>query len=220
LASIILVLAVFSPLTRLTRAAHATGPYVVDTSTDGPDSLLSDGTCSDGVDGCSLRAALQQATYDGVPTTITFGDTLADSTLLVDSTYGTIVWVGDNITVTGESKNIAISGVNLSAGQSIFRIEGSNNLLELLTIKQAPQDGIQIGDFAGVGAGNNNTVINDYVISSTGSGIYLFGGGFGGGQNNTITGSKVGATDLLSTCGSGVTSASLSVQVPMARWSR
>jgi CSLREA domain-containing protein len=60
LAGLILVLAVFSPATGLTRVAHATGPFVVDTSADGQDSNLGDGVCSDG-SGCSLRAAIQQA---------------------------------------------------------------------------------------------------------------------------------------------------------------
>ena len=53
-------------------AAHAAGPYVVNITSDGPDSDLGDGICYEGVNGCSLRAAIQQASADGVATTITF----------------------------------------------------------------------------------------------------------------------------------------------------
>jgi hypothetical protein len=170
-----LVLTFLSPLASVPRLIHAAGPYVVDTSTYGPDSNLVDGLCSDGVDGCSLWAAIQQATHDGAATTITFSSDLAGSTLLLDNTYGTILWVGDNITVTGKSNNLTISGVNLGAGKSIFRIEGNNNLLENLTVKQARQDGIQMGDFAGVGTGNNNTVIDTTLFGNGASGVYMLG---------------------------------------------
>jgi hypothetical protein len=69
-------------------------------------------------------------------TTITFASSLDGLTLLLNSAYGTIVWDGDNITVTGGLQGIAISGLNLNAGDSIFRIEGENNLLENLTVSQ------------------------------------------------------------------------------------
>jgi CSLREA domain-containing protein len=64
LAGLILVLAVFSPVTGPTRVAHATGPFEVDTPADGPDSSLGDGICSDGGGHCSLRAAIQQVSWD------------------------------------------------------------------------------------------------------------------------------------------------------------
>jgi nitrous oxidase accessory protein NosD len=202
LAGLMLVLAVINPVTRLTSIANAAGPYVVDTSTDGPDTNVGDTFCSDGVDGCSLRAAIQQATNDSIPTTITFSSDLSGTTLLLDNTYGTLLWVGDNITVTGEAKNIAISGANLGAGKSIFRIEGSNNHLQNLRVKLAPQDGVQIGDFAGVGTGNNNTLLGVRAYSNARAGIYVFGGSNGGGQNNTISSSLIGASTPAA-CGLG-----------------
>ena len=195
-------LALFSPLASPARPARAAGPYVVDTSTDGPDSNLADGTCSDGVDGCSLRAAIQQATHDNVPTTITFSSGLAGSTLLLDNTYGTIIWSGVNITVDGGLNNISISGLNLTGAKSIFQIQGNDNLLENLTIKQAPRDGVQIGDFLGVGAGNNNTLNDVKVFGNGASGVYVFAGSNAGGLGNTVQSSIIGSANA-SSCATG-----------------
>src|SRR5713226_6423997 len=72
LLALALAAAALGPAAGAPRMAHASGPYVVDTPTDGPDTNLADGTCDNGVDGCSLRAAIQQAGHDGVPTTISF----------------------------------------------------------------------------------------------------------------------------------------------------
>ena len=199
-----LLFAMLGPLAGTTPVAQAAGAFVVDTLTDGPDSNLGIGTCSDGVDGCSLRAAIQQATQDGVPTTITFANGLAGSTWVLDNTYGTLLWVGDNITVTGESKSITISGASLSAGKSVFKIEGSHNRLANVTVKQAPQDGVQIGDFDGVGAGHDNTLANLTLRQNGASGVYVFGGSNSGGQNNTIQNSTIGLNNL-ATCGFGNT---------------
>ncbi len=190
------------PLFTAPRVAHAAGPYVVDANLDAPDANLADGFCDDGVGDCTLRAALQQARQDGVPTTITFNSALANTTLVLDDTYGTILWDGDNITVTGGSNNITISGQNLTAGKSALTIEGNSNYLTNIKVKQAPEDGIQVGDYAGVGTGHANHVNNVTVYGNGAAGIHVHGGGSGGGQNNLITSSLIGAATLTA-CGSG-----------------
>ena len=116
----------FGPVAKV----HSAGPYVVNIASDGPDSNLSDGICYEGVNGCSLRAAIQQATHDGVTTTITFSSGLAGQTLYLANAYGQIVWDGDHITLNGQSNNISISGQNLAAGQSVFQIRGNFNTIE------------------------------------------------------------------------------------------
>ena len=199
--SLTLTLAALGPWAGAPQVAHAAGSYVVDAPLDAGD-FANDGNCDDGVGDCTLRAAIEQAFYDGVPTTITFANDLTGMTLALDDTLGPIVWVGDYITVTGEAKAITISGINLGAGKSLFTIEGSHNLLENLTITSAPQDGVQVGDFAGGGTGNHNLLTNLTLIGNGGAGIHVFGGSDGGGQFNTISSNQVGAASL-STCVSG-----------------
>jgi hypothetical protein len=115
------VMLVVAPRT-IQAAPATTYNYVVDTSTDAHDTNTADLICSNGVDGCSLRAAIEQS-FSHNPATISIGSGWDGSTFLLDNSLGTIVWAGDNITVTG---NIAVSGVNFSAGKSIFKIEGNN----------------------------------------------------------------------------------------------
>jgi parallel beta-helix repeat protein len=179
--------------------ASVAGPYVVNVSYDGPDSNLADGICYDGVAGCTLRAAIQQAAADGVATVITFHSSLANTTLLLSPAYGTIIWAGSNITVSGESHNISISGQILNPGQSAFQIQGNNNLLRNLTIRNAPQDGIQVGDFAGVGAGNNNQIRDIALLGNGAAGVYVHGSPGSGGQNNIIRSGTIGTAHFTAT---------------------
>jgi len=179
---------------------RSAGPYVVDITSDGPDSNLSDGNCYDGVNGCSLRAAIQQATHDNTTTTITFWSGISGQTITLQNSYGQIVWDGSNITVNGESKNIKVSGQNLAAGQSVFRIRGSNNTLRYLTIRDAPQDGIQVGNLGvGAGAGKNNVLEYLIVIGNDASGIYVNGGSEGAGSGNKIQNTLIGVGSSFAT---------------------
>jgi hypothetical protein len=181
--------------------AHAAGPYVVDATLDAADFSALDHVCDDGVGDCTLRAAIQQATYEGVPATITFASDLIGQTFAVTDT---LLWDGDNITVTGESKNITISGASLvGVNKSIFKIEGSHNLLENVTIRQAQLDGVDIGDFVGVGSGvaSHNTLNNLTLLQNAGSGVYVSGRSDGG-QFNTIQNSHIGFISS-SVCGLG-----------------
>lgn len=192
--SLVIVLALLGFLAGPPRAVHASGPYVVDVTYDGHDYNLTDGICSDGVSGCPLRAAIEQATHDGVATTITFSSVIADQTLLVEGSIGMISWAGSYITVNGESNNITISGENLNADQSVIRIWGSQNLLENVSIRQSKWDGIQVGDFGGVGAGNSNTLYNVRIYSSVAAGVYIYGGSSSGGYSNSVQSSLIGAS--------------------------
>ena len=120
---------------------------------------LADGICYNGVDGCSLRAAIEQAftvSSAGSPLTITFWSGIAGSTLPLN--LGSITWAADYVTLDGAGSNITISGAGLGSVPSIFTITGSHNVINLLTIRDSPWDGVQMGDFAGVGTGNYNTV--------------------------------------------------------------
>lgn len=183
--------------------AAALTNFVVDTITDALDSNLGDGICSNGVDGCSLRAAIEQGFSASPPVTITFWSSLAGSTITLSPAFGPIVWSGNSIIVDGTTNNITISGAGLGVGQSGFRIQGNNNTLRNLTLRNAPQDAVQIGDFAGVGAGNTNLVENLTIIGSGNAGVYVSGSSSSGGQNNTIRGSFIGSSNLSAACVSG-----------------
>ncbi len=188
------------------QKVHSAGPYVVNTTNDGPDQDLTDGSCYSSVAlGCSLRAAIQQATYDGVATTIAFFSGLAGQTLYLANAYGQIVWDGDHIALYGGyGNNISISGQNLDAGQSVFQIRGDWNDIRFLTIRDAPQDGIQVGDLANVGSGNNNMIYNVNLIANGASGVFVYGGSAGGGLGNNIASGLIGTSSWSSsTCNSG-----------------
>jgi parallel beta-helix repeat protein len=191
-----------NPFLGPTHPVHASGPYVVDLTSDGPDSNLGDGICYEGVNGCSLRAAIQQASADGVITDITFADGLAGSTLLVEGTYGTIIWAGSLIVLNGETKNISISGQNLNAGQSILQIQGNYNSVLNLTFRNAPGDAIQVGDFAGVGYGNANQISGVTLLGNGAAGVSVHGTSDGG-RSNAIIYSFIGAAAGATTCIAG-----------------
>jgi parallel beta-helix repeat protein len=175
------------------RVAHASGPYVVNVGYDGTDSNLGDGVCYDGVGGCTLRAAIQQASADGGTTNITFADSLAGSTINLSGSYGKIIWAGSNIYLHGGGA-ITVSGEFMNDGQSMFQIQGDDNTVAFLTIKNSRWDGIQIGDFAGVGAGNRNRIYGTMLTGHTAAAIYVYGGGNGGGHDNSIELSLIGAS--------------------------
>src|SRR5512136_1897837 len=89
LAGAVLALVVFTaPVADLPQTARAAGPYVVTVDSDGPDSNTGDGACYDGVNGCTLRAAIQQASADGGGTSITFSSALSNTTLSLQNSYG------------------------------------------------------------------------------------------------------------------------------------
>ena len=199
--SLALTIALVGPLAGPPGAARASGPYVVSVSYDGPDSNPGDGICWDGVSGCTLRAAIQEAFYDGAATTITFDSALAGTTFSLSAAYGTIIWAGSNITLDGESEanNITISGATLAPGQSIFQIQGSNNIIRYLTIRDAPQDGIQVGDFAGVGEGNYNLISTVTLLGNGAAGVYVYGSASGGGHHTTLMANRIGTSSASAT---------------------
>jgi hypothetical protein len=116
---------------------------------------------------------------------------IANQTIVLTDTYGTIIWTGNSIDVNGAANNITVSGQNLSSGMSIFRIQGSNNTLRNLTVSNAPHDGIQVGDYANTGAGNNNLLENLVIIGNTDAGVTIHGSASGG-NGNTIQSSLIG----------------------------
>jgi len=147
------VLMLFGPLSIQTPAVRASGPYVVDLSYDAPDSNLTDGSCYDGVQGCTLRAAIQQASYDGVATTITFDSALAGITLYLSDTYGSLWVSGNNITIDGYTGPgnypPLINGSNLTGVKNVFEIQGNYNTLSTLVVRDGPANGIRIYDSVG-----------------------------------------------------------------------
>ena len=167
--------------------------YVVTTLTDAHDDNPGDTLCYNGVlGGCTLRAAIEQS-FNHSPATITFDSSLNGQTFTLNNSYGTLLWPGSQITVTG---NITVSGASLNPGTSTFQISGSDNRLLGLTIKNAPEDGVQVGDFSSVGEGNRNLIQNVVLIGNGASGVYVYGGGAAGGQNNLIQNNFIGTRSI------------------------
>jgi hypothetical protein len=200
-ASLAILLTGVGPLAVTPSVAHAAGTYVVDATLDAPD-FSDNGVCDDGLGDCTLRAAIQEAANDVGPTTITFASDLAGQTFVLTSTFGTLLWPGSNITVTGGSRNITISGAQLSLGQSLFRISGDHNDLDSLTLRNSSQDGVQVGDFSGTGHGSHNLLRYLVIYSSGASGVYVAGSSSGGSQDNHVQQSTIGAP-ASRVCGSG-----------------
>jgi hypothetical protein len=113
-----------------------------------------------------LRAAIQEAFNNSGSASIEFAPALSGSTLYLSDSYGTLVWSGNNISVNSLGTNITVSGLYLTGGKSVFRIQGSNNTLAYVTVKDSNWDGIQVGDFTGVGEGNNNLLTRVTVVHS------------------------------------------------------
>jgi hypothetical protein len=174
--------------------------FIVDTSTDAYDSKPGDGICSDGVDGCSLRAAIEEAFHassSANPVTIHFSSGIAGTLTL---SLEPIDWVADYVTLDGESYNMIISGAGLSYG-SVFTISGSHNTLTNLTIRDSPVDAVQVGDFYSVGSGNFNTLDYLTLVHNSAGGVYIHGNDMGG-NDNQITNSNIGSLSSGNICAS------------------
>jgi CSLREA domain-containing protein len=173
--------------------ARAAGPFVVNVSADASP-MPPNGTCSAGLaHDCTLREAVQEANFAGGAATISFASVIAGATITLLSSLGSLDVIGNSTIIDGTDKNITISGANLSSG-GVFRIQGNSNAVKNLTIKNAPQDGIQIGDYdLGAGKGNSNSVSGVKLISNGGAGVYIKSGASGGGNNNIVRASLIGA---------------------------
>ncbi len=166
--------------------------FTVDTATDAHDSNLSDGICNNGVDGCNLRAAVEQAfsvASSGNPVTILFW---SSGSVLHNLTLGSINWAASYVTLDGQSLGITIDGSGMAAGQNLIAISGDHNTIRNLTLRGARNDALRIGDFAGVGAGNDNLAENLFIIGSGASGVYVYGGSNNGGQRNLLQNNAIG----------------------------
>jgi hypothetical protein len=203
-----LAIALCSPARVASAAAEPATPgrpaatYTVTVSSDGHDSNTADGLCYDGVNGCTLRAAIEQAFSHGGTTTIDFHSSLNNSALALQNGLGPINWYGDNITVDGVGSNITMNAAPLSlpVGSGVFRIAGSGNRLYGLTIAGANGDGVQVGDLAGTGSGSNNIVQYNIIVGSAGSGVYVKGSNQGGGHDNWILNNNIGARSGATNC--------------------
>jgi parallel beta-helix repeat protein len=185
------------------QRVKAGGPYTVNVNYDGPDSNLNDGVCWDGVGGCTLRAAIEQASFDGVATTITFDSSLSGIFLYLSDSYGSLIVSGSNITIDGNTGAgnypPLIDGSNLTGSKNIFEIQGNNNILENLVIREGPSNGVRITDPSGSGFGSHNTLNNLIIYGNDANGIYLAGDAGGGGSENTIQYCLIGAANWAQT---------------------
>lgn len=76
----------------------------------------------------------------------------------------------------------------------MIRISGSNNILRNVTIADSPWDGVRMGDFENTGEGNNNLLDHVMIYHSMASGVYIHGSNSGGGNQNKVRNSLIGAS--------------------------
>jgi parallel beta-helix repeat protein len=200
---VILSLGLLGLFTTPPQTARAGGPYIVDVSYDGPDSNLNDGSCYDGVSGCTLRAAIQQASYDGLATSITFDSSLAGITLYLSDSYGSLVVSGSSITIDGytgpSNYPPIINGSNLTGSKNVFDIQGNYNTLQNLVVRDGPANGIYIYDTSASGYGSYNTLNHLFVYGNVNNGIAILGDSGGGGHDNAVQHSLIGAANWAQT---------------------
>jgi parallel beta-helix repeat protein len=193
LCALSLALAALSWL-RVSPAQAFITSYSVNTLDDSHDSNLDDSFCYNADLKCSLRAAVEQASRTSSvshPITINF-DSLTPGTT-VPLSLGMIKVEGSSITLDGGTRNITISGSTLPAATPILRFFGSYNNVTRLTFRNTVGDAIELGDFAGDGSGNHNTVTNSVFVGLQGYGVYILGTATGGAQN-TISNNLMGMT--------------------------
>jgi CSLREA domain-containing protein len=178
---------------RAVPVLSAPNTFTVNTVVDSYDSNPGDGVCDDGMIGCSLRAAIEEAfwiSHSGNPVTVNFA---AELTGPITLKLGPIDWVADYVTLEGGFYTM-ISGAGLATGQAIFRISGSHNTLTGLAIRDSPYDAVQMGDFSGTGSGNYNTVFQSLLLGNGEAGVWVHGSSSGGGQHNSISQVGIGST--------------------------
>ena len=188
LISVALAAILLSPISTTPQIVHADGPFVVNTTFDYDPGTL-DGFCNNGTGGvCGLREAIAEAF--GTPnTTITFSSSLAGQTIYLSNLpgFGPLAVHGTGITVDGESNDITISGSALVSAPAVIQVDGDNNTIRNLTIRDSPWDGIQVGDLTGTGTGNGNTLDSLIIIHNGMSGIY-----FAQGDSNRVQMTLIG----------------------------
>jgi parallel beta-helix repeat protein len=177
--------------------ARLSSTFYVTTSVDAHDSNLADGICYNGVlGGCSLRAAVEQAfslSTVSDPVKIYFNPEFSGHTIYID--LGILEVAGNYITIDGQTNDMVIDGSAIASDKTtIVRLSGNHNTLTNLTIRNGHHNAVEIGDYAGVGAGNYNLLFNSTLFGNRDSGAVLHGGSSGGGNNNTLQENHIGVS--------------------------
>ncbi len=202
-------------------------------NTDGGDSNLADGVCSDG-SGCTLRAAIQQANNSGDADTIRFGMSLTivpataypsiSTPITIDGAYGAVTTAidGDDttgndytpFTITSTGDGTSISGlyiydfdsaaIDIQDGASSITIGGANGG----NVIGLRTDGTTADGNAGYGVSvsGNEVSIAQNTISGNGGGIQLTSTA----KDVQILGNKIG-TDTGGTLDKGNTNDGITV---------
>jgi CSLREA domain-containing protein len=203
---LVIILAAFGFHLSSPAQASPAGSFVVNTLTDGHDPNLVDNICDNGVDGCGLRAAIEQArefSWSGNPYTITFSSGLAGTTFHLNGSLGVIQWYGDYIELDGGPYNISISGDLLAAGENIFDMGGNHNLIHNLVVRDSPNDGIEVKDFLSLDFGNYNEISDMRFVGNESAGVTIMGGVYSI-QGNSIHNVQFGTVDTgASSCTAG-----------------
>jgi parallel beta-helix repeat protein len=173
-ASIALAVLLLSPIFNTAQIVYASVPFYVNTKDDIAPGPIGDGICNNGAGWCGLREAVAEA-FNIPNKTIFFDSSLAGKTIHLSGLP--LAVDGNLITIDGETNNITISGSDLPvSAPAVIQVDGNNNTIRNLTIRDSPWDGIQVGDLTGTGNGNNNLLDGLTIIHNVSSGIYFSGG--------------------------------------------
>jgi CSLREA domain-containing protein len=162
--------------------------FVVDATYDEVSSGAANGICTTPVGGgCTLREAIKEANANSTGnTTITFA---LYSNASLNLTLGALLAVGNHITIDGTGASFYINGAGNPADTDVFSVQGNDNTLQLLTIRNSRRDGIFVGYIGIDGYGNNNRINNVIVAGSVRNGVYIHQS-----SGNWVSGSLIGST--------------------------
>ena len=162
-------------------ACQVTTNYQVSSTTDAPDAAVGDGTCASVSDGCTLRAAVQEANAHAGPVQITLAE---------GATYGlTIPGADENQAVTGDLDllgDVTINGhgavIDGNGLDRVIHVRGGSAFLHDLTIRDGTAGS---GGGVRVDAGATAKIATSTISGNVADGFRrcwtdLFGLGLGG----------------------------------------
>ncbi len=178
----------WAPL-HVAAAPKAVTNHAVDSNQDAPDLNPGNGVCDADITagdppaqtiGCTLRAALQEATVTAGPDVITFTQALSGTVISLRNELGALLITTNEVQVLGdpaaELNEITVDGSALEANQAIFHLIGSNNVIDSLTLQGGRAAGIKVGGSL-AGLSQDNWLSNLVIVGAAGPAIEIMGDG-------------------------------------------
>ncbi len=203
-----LVMAAVGPLAVPSQAAPADVTFTVNYNGDIHDASL-DGICDGGVgDVCTLREAIEESNAATGYKTVAFDSGMAGQTIYLS--YGPLTISTDNLTIdaTTSGGDVIVDSGGLTANSNLFEVQGNYNTIRGLMLQGWPDarypdsdhgHGVRIYDPTASGMASYNMLDTLRIYGFEHDGILISGDPGGGGSNNAVVNTLVGAANWAST---------------------